>query len=56
MFKFFKDALNDSDEMLTSFYGMVVPSDPKYKKKLATALQTLGDKYLLAKSQPRVQQ
>lgn len=49
MMNFFKDVMTSNNETLylSNFYGMKVDTDPKYKKKLANALETLGQRYVL---------
>ena len=53
MLTFFKDITSDADITLSSFYGLTIQPDPKYKKKLEKAIQTLGDRYVLFKEVPR---
>jgi hypothetical protein len=47
--KFFKDILDDRQITLSNFYGIKIEPDPKYKRKLAQSIETLGDRYVLYK-------
>jgi hypothetical protein len=55
MFKFMTEIFDQDNENIANFYGMQIEPDPTYKKKLAKAIDYLGDKYLLAKPVEKVQ-
>lgn len=49
------EIFDQDNEIIANFYGMKIQPDPTYKKKLAKAIEYLGDKYLLAKPVEKVQ-
>jgi len=55
MFKFMTEIFDQDNENIANFYGIQIEPDPTYKKKLAKAIEYLGDKYLLAKPVEKVQ-
>lgn len=45
---------NDATLIIKNLYGIKVKPDSKYKAKLASAIEYLGDKYLLSKPVQRL--
>lgn len=55
MLKFFQGLSSDNETIfVANFYGVKIEPDPKRKKKLAEAIETLGQRYVLYAPIPKV--
>jgi hypothetical protein len=45
---------HEDTEIINSVYGLKIKASPKYARKLADAIEYLGNKYLLAKPIPKL--